>query len=113
MRQDEIALKRQALNIASQLPDNPAEAAQVLQYALELVGEFWPNGKAIKPKAVETGQKDGRIVDFRAMVKSPAINRMLFPVACAVFATCVTELLEWVINPPGTVTGALFDLLTG
>ena len=44
-QQEEILLKRQALNLAAQLPDSPADAARVLEYAKEIVESFWPKGQ--------------------------------------------------------------------
>ena len=37
---DERWCKRQAINIAAQLPDDPEDAKRVLHYAGELVGSF-------------------------------------------------------------------------
>ena len=56
----ERSLKRQAMNIAVQLPEDPGEALRILDYARELVAE-WVEAAA-EPERCVTAAECGNLI---------------------------------------------------
>jgi hypothetical protein len=56
----ELWLRRQAMQIAAQLPENPEEALLILEYASEVVNLF------LRPHS-EPGKPQGEVLPFRVV----------------------------------------------
>lgn len=67
----EAILRRYAVNLAAQLPENVEDAAKVLTYCQEILRSFL----TIRQPEVEQGDQPGRVVEMRATSSTASILR--------------------------------------